>query len=1336
MHNNTRNVNYIVASNQFLASDEEIKKARLLQLNEELKFNKLGYLKELEKEYPHKFMGLYYGTIRLIEEFKHLFAKRLFDRKTLKNIKPARLGIKQEHRDKTVFIPQYNLPSLQRLHMIQYTEHNDKNGFWRPIVDSQNNIPYTMVAKKNKDGTISRWRPAFDARGVNKWCTLTPSWMPTIRDFDQFFALKGLITIADCKNFFDCIPLHEADQAWAKVLTPLGFRCMSHLTYGWKNAAPIAQNIMNKLSLIVGWMLAYIDDMALKHPWHYKTADLLKHLRRFFIAVEKLGLLLHPSKFWPFATSVEQLGICRTLHDSQLTATYKTKALTIPKPETAKDLRSAIGVLSYIGRYINKYAFYSYWLLRLIKNVTKNSRVVWTEQATFAWNELMHNIKHAKILRNPTRNGIFCVKTDASKYGIGGVLYQHQLDPDTNQMKWFIIDMHSAVIKEDLRKSHSMVHEALAVVKSCEHWQFHLMKRRFKVSCDNNPIVCIFDENKLFDPTTRAQLGRLRTQLNGFSFDIAHVPGIDNELPDGLSRFTAEFKELAPMPIAQPIHSTDTGTKLLTEEELTKLSSKRQALMMNIQSHTTNHTSLILDNLDLSKQEKIAILRKSNDHSYNKICGDFKAKVNYAQRKRVRRFINEQGRDRIASDEYQFNTLPCINQLNQMKPVIMNLNDMSEESLQCINKMTEQTMPETEEKDNHMTECDMQQSIDTPETQTHASQTHASDSTQFEIKDERLWDMITNEINIADIPFNCNVNESLDDEYKPKYHKPKQSKRSHVQTRSKTKHHKARTTPKAKRVDFIDPLGDQVTQRMKTRDDFIHELVGYRNQIDFFDSHTFKTFQETDVMLQTIRFLLTNKITSADFLDPNIRLDMEFMEEYHGRLYKAWQNKDAELRINDKTQILQKRISLPKAKHPEWVDIVPEALVGRIMDYGHYNLSINHLGQSATLDSVASNYWWASMDSDITRFVKECKLCQYVKHGKTLKAPMRIRELPNPRDHIMADFLDCVMAKYHILVIVDYGSNYAMLIPCERCDTRAVVEALVTQWIPIFGLFNTFETDFGSGFNNKVIKMLMKLTGTTHHFAEARNHKGIGKVERLVGFIQSTLNLYNVQSGYQLITQGNDRISKREVWARVKALLPFIQQSINRRRPRFTQYSPNMMMFGSNLNDYGNINKMIQAFETHDDTPKMKQTDVKYVRNLLENLKAIHMAYKTDWQKYTRLSANEYNKRNNIQEEKDKAKILKTFQKNDKILYYVGDRQTVSKKWRQRWSGPWRIKSIDSETVAIEIIDDETQNSKYVSVDRIKLFNNGSDTIDWENFLYFEKYQDYKSQEYRDRQKL
>ena len=69
--------------------------------------------------------------------------------------------------------------------------------------------------------------------------------MPTIKDIDDLHSIPGFVTCADVKNCFDCIPLDKRDWPYAVCLTPLGLYQMTCLTYGWMNAAPEAQKIMN-----------------------------------------------------------------------------------------------------------------------------------------------------------------------------------------------------------------------------------------------------------------------------------------------------------------------------------------------------------------------------------------------------------------------------------------------------------------------------------------------------------------------------------------------------------------------------------------------------------------------------------------------------------------------------------------------------------------------------------------------------------------------------------------------------------------------------------------------------------------------------------------------------------------------------------------------------------------------------------------------------------------------------------------------------------------------------------------------------------------------------------
>ena len=197
-----------------------------------------------------------------IQKNKDIFATHTFSRRTMKT-EYARLGIKEEYRDKIMYAKQYPIAESKRLHMINYTIENEKNGFWYKILQSQHCIPYTMVPKKNKQGIVTRMRPAFDGRIVNQYCRLMQCMMPTLQDFRNLHQIRGLTTMMDIKNCFDCIPLHPADRKYAVCLTPMGLYSMTCLTYGWMNAAPEAQKRMNRLAMYITNCLAYIDDIQI-----------------------------------------------------------------------------------------------------------------------------------------------------------------------------------------------------------------------------------------------------------------------------------------------------------------------------------------------------------------------------------------------------------------------------------------------------------------------------------------------------------------------------------------------------------------------------------------------------------------------------------------------------------------------------------------------------------------------------------------------------------------------------------------------------------------------------------------------------------------------------------------------------------------------------------------------------------------------------------------------------------------------------------------------------------------------------------------------------------------
>ena len=282
-----------------------------------------------------------------------------------------------------------------------------------------------------------------------------------------------------------------------------------------------------------------------------------------------------------------------------------------------------------------------------------------------------------------------------------------------------------------------------------------------------------------------------------------------------------------------------------------------------------------------------------------------------------------------------------------------------------------------------------------------------------------------------------------------------------------------------------------------------------------------------------------------------------------------------------------------------------------------------------------------------------------------------------------------------------------MLIPTNGCDGETVIHALINYWIRIFGYFKVFESDWGSGFSNLLIKYLSKMLDFDIELAEPRNHRSIGKVERTIGFLQSIINHYNLLLNNRLTDQ-IDNLD--QAWLMIKTIIPFIQLAFNQRILPISGVSPNMVIFGTNMNDAIDIGRLQYQAKLAKDDPKLLKKDYEILENIRRAIRKMGAISHTNWKKNTYFSRKYYNKKYNINDEKIKRN-LEIFKVGSKVLYYIGDKQVARGKWRAKWTGPWLVeKHLNQSTVIIS--DPTTGNQKRVSLDRLKLFKE----IDFEKY--------------------
>ena len=1351
---------FIMSKQSFLATASELKEAKTHKHNLRLDFNDFSYLRAIPRKYGKRYTKLYEKVCHATFSRTKVFAKYTFDRQTW-NVPPARLGILPEHRDKIMYAPQYPINREKRLHMITYTIENDKNGFWVPIDHSLHSVPYTMVPKK-RNGKIFRYRPAFDGRVINQYCFLMPSHMPTKRDFDDLARMHGFTTMVDLKNCFDNIPLHILDQIYAVCPTPLGLRMMLHLTYGWKNSAPNAQAIVNRLCVAVGFCIGYIDDILLKHPFEYGTDQIVAQLNKLFDFCEKHNILLNPTKFFPCCEEYESFGIKRTMDGSEVSDAYKSKFLLLAKPKTKGEWQSIDGILGYISNYIYHGATIKYWIRQLAVNMPeKGGKINWTPQADLAWAQLMYLLENLPILYTPTREGQYLVKTDACNYGVGAVLYQQQFDEQRGTKQWKIIDMWSMQMPKDSRGQHSMVHEAIAVVHALAHWQFDLIRNKFILALDNDPIANIFAQPwRNMNDSTQRLLARLRTKCNMFHYEVRHVAGIHNEVADGLSRFTAKlFNSEERQRVLRPIHSTDTKEKPIPPEvlesaifkyhltESQKLRNKQRFLSKSskalplptiqeqfaIELNTVNiqtsapvqqiHTKLRLKRNEL--QSRYRAITNEGNCSWNNILQQFRLHTTHSIYASTVDFLNTQSvQHALASDELEFNTNAFISLSDGVTDLITNLSGLSPSTKNKVHKITYQQQQQSEREHKVMYLHQQIETNNATEQQkddyhkclvqlVNVNKQNAHELRPYQLNDDLSDDQIDREMrtvkrrkqrsrkakrqqsrDIDDDNNNQNNNssdEELDDRKEDFAFEQFEAK------------------DRARPVYHIDNIEfENAKQEMMTRDEMLNHLFGRRSGSELFNTESLLQHQNDDNIIHLVKNML-------DYEENEWKQDdMDLLTNWDPHLASALQLNQLSISHDGILQIIDYSI---RDQENKLMDVIPFVLRGRLMDYFHHNLNCHHFSFEHTYNQIEHRYWWGTMRHDVRKFCKRCLLCKFTNGSIRKRAPLRVRYLPKARQHVFADFLGHVHGRYYILVLIDYATGYTMLIPTKGTDAITIVNAILSRWVPIFGWFTTFETDWGSGFNSLIMRALARSTKFDIQFAEPKNHRSIGKVERVIGFLQTVFRKYNLLLRNGLVTGDPET-----VWQNVEILLPFFQSAINQRQPRFTSISPNMRMFGTNMRDVSDIGRINREFEALQNS-ELDNSDLRQMTKLTHQLAHIEKLFKTDWEHYTWISHDKYNEKYKITVDKIN-KYKKQFQVGREVLYFIGDQSEGMQKWRRRWSGPWVIDKVLNDSTLI-IGDPENGNQKRVSFDRIKKYSRQG-LIRYDRFQETDEYIEYQ----------
>ena len=382
--------------------------------------------------------------------------------------------------------------------------------------DSPWSSPVVLVTKKD-GGT----RFCVDYRQLNDATTKDAYPLPRIDDTLDMLAGKQWFSTLDLASGYWQVSLSQEARVKTAFATHSGLFQFRVMPFGLCNAPAPFEHLMDRVLQGLRWSrcLVYLDDII---SFGSTFDGALANLTLIFERLRSYGLQLKSTKCHLFRSSVPFLGHIVGCHGLECDPTKIEDVKSWPVPDCLKSVRQFLGFVGYYRRFIPRFADVATPLVSL---TGKDVPFVWHSSCLTAFGELRAALIDAPIRAFPTETGLYVLDTDASNFGLGGVLSQIQNDQER------VVAYCSRALRPSQRRYCTTKREMLAAVAMCIQFRSYLRGARFTLHTDHKSLVWL---HRFKD--TEGMMSRWLHALQQFQFSIVHRPGKDHGNADGLSR--------------------------------------------------------------------------------------------------------------------------------------------------------------------------------------------------------------------------------------------------------------------------------------------------------------------------------------------------------------------------------------------------------------------------------------------------------------------------------------------------------------------------------------------------------------------------------------------------------------------------------------------------------------------------------------------------------------------------------------------------------------------------------------------------------------------------------
>ncbi|KAG2922036.1 hypothetical protein PC117_g16080 [Phytophthora cactorum] len=408
-------------------------------------------------------------------------------------------------------------PEQQR-EIIRWVEDMLKKKLIRPSI-SPHAAPTFCVRKP------VGWRIVHDYRYLNS-NTVRQS-IPMTRKEDILDVMAGAywLSTMDLMSAYYQVRMREEDIKFTAFQAPNGLWEYLVLPMGVCNAPATMNRLTSKLFRDLKHTKSFYDDIYIftKSP---KIEDHLEALRETLDILRDNKLYVKLSKCVFCADEIPCLGdfvgrkgVCM---DPDKVQTIKDW----PVPRNQEELHSFLGLTGYVQRFCPDYASLIATIFTLLKKKDKrNAKIHFNDEQLKNFKELKRRLCSPPVLHLPDFSQPMHLRTDASKFAVGGVLFQ-VVDGVERPIAYTSRKMKPAELNYPTQQQ-----ELLAIVHALAAFRIYCLDKLPIVETDHKSLEGLFTQKM-----ANRRLARWYDILAEYQPTFSYLPGAKNGIADALSR--------------------------------------------------------------------------------------------------------------------------------------------------------------------------------------------------------------------------------------------------------------------------------------------------------------------------------------------------------------------------------------------------------------------------------------------------------------------------------------------------------------------------------------------------------------------------------------------------------------------------------------------------------------------------------------------------------------------------------------------------------------------------------------------------------------------------------